>query len=156
MTGATAALFGWFMMEVMTTVNIAPLEGKSALDESEKWIIIMVLASVLLFITKSGVGWCLSEVAENIIKHVRMDLYEKIVRKDIGWHDQRDNASGVMTATLASDVQLLNGVSSEGMAVQVEALGAVLCAVIAGFVFSWPMTLVGLGIIPFIIICGAM
>lgn len=36
------------------------------------------------------------------------------MRKDIGWHDNRENGSGIITSTLASDVQLLAGVSAEG------------------------------------------
>lgn len=36
------------------------------------------------------------------------------MRKDIGWHDNRENGSGIITATLASDVQLLDGVSAKG------------------------------------------
>ena len=35
-------------------------------------------------------------------------------------------------------------------------MAAVLFAIIAGFVFSWPMTLVGLLTVPFIMICGAI
>ena len=61
-----------------------------------------------------------------------------------------------MTSTLASDVQLLNGVSSDGLAIQIEGFSAVLAAIIAGFIFSWPMTLVGLGIIPLIMICASI
>jgi len=58
-----------------------------------------------------------------------------------------------MTATLASDVQLLNGLGSDGLAVLLEALSAVLCAIIFSLVFSWPMTLVGIAIMPFMMIC---
>ena len=117
LTGAAATMFGWFIMEVMTIINTEPLNGGSALDESAIWIVIMAIVSVVLFIAKGGAGMTLSVVANNIIKTVREELYENIIRKDIGWHDQRDNSSGIMTSTLASDVQLLNGVSSEGLAI---------------------------------------
>ena len=155
-TGVASALFGWFMMDVMTTLNTAPLEGKNALDESRTFILVMTFVSIGIFFTKSGVGFLLSEVSENIIKSVREELYQKIIRKDIGWHDQRDNAAGIMTSTLASDVQLLNGFASEGVAVQTEAMGSVLTALIGGFIFSWPMTLVGIGVAPIMLICTAL
>jgi ABC-type bacteriocin/lantibiotic exporter with double-glycine peptidase domain len=156
LVGAAATMFGWFIMEVMTIINIEPLLGNSALDEATPWIGVMAGVSCILFIAKGGAGMTLAIVANNIIKTVREELYENIIRKDIGWHDQRDNSSGIMTSTLASDVQLLNGVSSDGLAIQIEGFSAVLAAIIAGFVFSWPMTLVGLGIIPLIMICGAI
>lgn len=61
-----------------------------------------------------------------------------------------------MTATLSSDVQLLNGVSSDGLGVTVESIVALLFATVFAFVVSWPMALCSLGVAPIIIICGAI
>lgn len=112
--------------------------------------------SFILLISKSFSGMLLSRVAEHLTTGVRKDLYQAILRKDIGWHDNRDNSAGVMTATLASDVQLLNGVSSDGLAAQVEGGVAVLFAIVFSFVVSWPMALVGMGSFPIIIIAGSI
>ena len=75
----------------------------------------MIIGSCAIFVSKSIGQVFLSKVSENITSSVRRDLYASIIHKDIGWHDHRENSSGIMTGTLASDVQLLNGVSSEGM-----------------------------------------
>ena len=75
----------------------------------------MIIGSCAIFVSKSIGQVFLSKVSENITSSVRRDLYTSIIHKDIGWHDHRENSSGIMTGTLASDVQLLNGVSSEGM-----------------------------------------
>lgn len=61
-----------------------------------------------------------------------------------------------MTATLSSDVQLLNGVSSDGIAVMVESIVAVLTGLVFALIFSWPMALVGLGIMPFFMVAGVI
>lgn len=154
--GVLCPLYGWFLMETMTGINLAPFKGEKALDEVGKWIIIMTCGAFVLLIAKTIAGIFLARVAENVTLMVRKDLYQAIIRKDIGWHDMRENGAGVMTATLASDVQLLNGVSSDGVAIQVEAMVAVLTAVIAAFVFSWPMAIASLVVLPFIMICGAI
>ena len=75
----------------------------------------MVGGSFAIFITKSAGSILLSRVSNNVVGSVRKDLYESIIRKDIGWHDDRENSAGIMTGTLASDVQLLSGISSEGV-----------------------------------------
>ena len=98
----------------------------------------------------------LTKVSENITGKVRQDLYESILRKDIGWHDHRDNSAGIMTGTLASDVQLLKGVSSEGVGAQIEGTVAVLTGMIAAFIISWPLALVTIGLLPIFLICGAI
>jgi len=64
----------------------------------------MCIGSCFLFVAKAGSIICLSRVSENITENIRKDLYTAVLRKDLGWHDDRNNSSGVMTATLASDV----------------------------------------------------
>ena len=120
------------------------------------WLLIMVAQSFALLFSKSFAGIWLSNVTQNLIMGIREELYEDVMRKDIGWHDMRDNSAPIMTSTLASDVQLLNGMSTEGKAIGIEAMSAMLTSIIAGFIFSWPMTLVGIGITPLIMIFGTI
>jgi len=152
----SATLYGWYIMRAMTEINVAAFTGESAVDRVAPWCFVMLGSSILLLISKSISGLLLSQVAEEITQGFRAELYEAIVRKPIGWHDQRDNGAGIMTATLSSDVQLLNGVSSDGIAVMVESIVAVLTGLIFSLIFSWPMALVGLGIMPFFMVAGVI
>ena len=61
-----------------------------------------------------------------------------------------------MTATLSSDVQLLNGVSSDAIAVFLEGAIALLFGVAFAFYWSWPMAFVCIGVIPIIMIAGVI
>lgn len=123
-----STFFGYFIMETMNQMNKGWVcrekpefckgdedFGKGPWELALPYCLIMFGASFLILISKSLSGILLTRVSENITGAVRKDLYESILRKDIGWHDHRDNSAGIMTGTLASDVQLLNGVSSEGM-----------------------------------------
>ena len=112
-----ATLFGWWLMEVMANMNLAVFTGGKALDLAGDWLIVMLCVSFALFALKGGSAVLLAHVAANVLHGVRIDLYKAMVRKEMGWHDQRDNSAGILTATLASDVQLLNGVSSDALQV---------------------------------------
>jgi len=57
---------------------------------------------------------------------------------------------------MASDTSTINGVSSEGLVSTVEAGCSVLVGVIIGFVYSWRMSLVALGCVPFMAFGGGM
>lgn len=48
---------------------------------------------------------------------IRSDLYTEILKKHIGWHDESSNAAGILSSILALEVQLLNGASTEAVAV---------------------------------------
>lgn len=132
--GIGATFFGWFLMEVMSEQNkviamnliIDDTTGlnmfnESALDNCLPWIIVMVAVAISLFFFKGGSGLLLAHVAAEVLLGVRTDLYNAFMRKDIGWHDLRENSAGILTSTLASDVQLLNGISSDQLQVTIEA-----------------------------------
>ena len=119
-------MYGYFIMSTMNALNegyldrikrefnLPTVSDDTVLDRALPWCGLMLLGAIVIFFSKSIAGILLTKVSENITGGVRKDLYKSIIHKDIGWHDNRDNSAGIMTGTLASDVQLLNGVSSEG------------------------------------------
>jgi len=90
-------------MTIIGMSRVSVLTGTEVSD-AYPWIGIMFIGSIVIWIAKGGSAVLLAEVAANVVMAVRQDLYEAIVRKDIGWHDHRVNSSGVLTSTLASDV----------------------------------------------------
>lgn len=57
-----------------------------------------------------------------------------------------------MSSTLASDVQKLNGVSTEGLAVAAESMSSLIGGIVLAFIFSWKVALVACAIAPFMMI----
>lgn len=74
----------------------------------------------------------------------------------MGWFDDKDNSPGVLSATMASDAQTINGVSAEGLAASMEAMCAVLVGVVIGFVYNWEISFVCLACVPFMILGAIM
>jgi len=52
----------------------------------------------------------------NVTLSIRKILYESILRKHIGWFDDRENGVSVLTSAMAQDTSVINGVSSESLA----------------------------------------
>ena len=161
--------YGYFIMKTMNELNagyadrvrvsngLTPVEeDMTVLDRALPWCGIMTAGALVIFISKGIAGVLLMKVSENLTGGVRKDLYRSIIRKDIGWHDNRENSAGIMTGTLASDVQLLNGVSSEGLGAKVEGAVAALAGMIGAFVLSWPLALCTIGLLPVFVIGGAI
>ena len=95
-------------------------------------------------------------IGENITINMRDKLYGAFIKKSIGWFDDRENAPGVLNSVLASDVQALNGASTEGMAVILESTFAMVTGIVLGFCFNWKISLVALGCVPFMVLGGAI
>ena len=114
--GLVAPLFGFLIMKILSEMMFAQYAGENVLAATGDWTLMMVAAAILIMIAKASSVINFSGIGQNIIKNVRKELYSSILHKEIGWHDDSTNGSGVLTATLASDVSTLNGVSSEGRA----------------------------------------
>lgn len=74
----------------------------------------------------------------------------------MGWFDDKDNAPGILSATMASDAQTVNGVSAEGLASSLEGGFAILVGVVIGFAYNWQISLVCLGCVPFMVFANIM
>lgn len=95
-------------------------------------------------------------IGENVAFNIRRKLYRKILEKNQGWFDERENAPGILTTTLSSDAQIINGVSTEGLGSILEAVCAVIIGVAIGFIFSWRMSVLCICIAPLAGITGYM
>ena len=122
----------------------------------EWWPFYLFIASLVSFFTGFTKIYSFGVVGENITLNMRRALYAAIVKKNIGWFDARDNAPGILTSVLASEAQLLNGASTEGLSVVIESLVAIICGITLGFIMSWRLALVTLGCVPFLMLGGAI
>jgi len=145
LAGLVAPMFGVGIMKNLSQIMTAQIDPSlDVLEAIAPWIVFMIGLAIGLFATKAVSVMLFGKVGQNIIMGVRKELYTAALRKEIGWHDDRENSAGVITATLASDVQALSGVSSEGSAALLEATAAFFWGLILAFIYSWPMALVGL------------
>jgi len=76
-------------------------------------LVVGIASFLCTFIAKVAFGF----VGENMTQKIRSDLYTEILKKHIGWHDESSNAAGILSSILALEVQLLNGASTEAVAV---------------------------------------
>lgn len=121
-------------------------------QEVNQWAGVMLILAISCFILKATSKWMFSIVSANITLNVRKDLYGSMLKKHIGWHDSQDNAAGVLTAILASDVETLKGVSSEAAGAMLEAACSLFVGVALGFIICWPVALVACVWTPFLMI----
>lgn len=91
-------------------------------------------------------GFCslyfFSYLGENVTLQIRKELYESILRKNIGWHDQQDHSPAVLTSIMAEETSQINGVASEVIASMLQASFAVFIGVGIGFYYCWQIATV--------------
>ena len=153
--GGIFPVFGLFITKMLFSLFLVQDKEKLR-SEADIWCLAMFICCIVSFITGFTQKFLFGIIGENITLNIREKLYGALVKKNIGWFDNRENAPGVLNSVLASDVQALNGASTEGTAVVMESLFAMIVGISLGFAHNWKVSLVALGCVPFMIAGGAI
>lgn len=109
-----------------------------------------IAMAVLNFLNK----FIYSYLGENLTFTLRQKLFDAILYKDPSWFDRKDRAPGVLSNILSEDITLLNGLTTEYLALLVEGVLILLVGIILSFSYSWRTGLVCIALSP-IILFGA-
>lgn len=158
--GACMPVFGIFFSKYLqvTTENIPPGPYNPTMTEDHYDNIITTKTNEYIGYVAAigGTVWFMGYlnkymfgvVGENVTIKIRKVLYASIMRKNIGWFDDRENAPGILTSSMAQDTAVLNGVSTESLASIAESIFALVTGISIGFYYCWQLALVCLGCVP--------
>ena len=149
--GCTQPFFGWIFAQMMGFLT-SPLKlngGKEGLMEkvTEKCQILALLAMAnyfSVFIQRKS----FLKLSENVTFKLRQLLYSNILQKNIGWFDLKENQTGVLTSSMASDTAIVNAASAEAAGPVFEGIFAFFGGVCVALYFCWQLALICMCICP--------
>jgi len=159
--GCMFPVFAIFVVKLIFVLNNAPLNEvlakmgyphEDTRKDANHWCLIMAVVAIVNFFSTFLHKFSFGVIGENVALNIRKGLYSSILKKDVAWFDDKNNSPGVLTSTLASDAQIINGASAEGLATQLEGGSALFVSVAISFFYSWRMSLVCLGLTPFLVL----
>ncbi|XP_001922717.3 ATP-dependent translocase ABCB1 [Danio rerio] len=112
--------------------------------------LLYLLIGVVAFLTYFFQGFMFGKSGELLTMRLRSQAFKAIVRQEIGWFDDNNNAVGILTTKLATDASLVKGAAGSRLGLATNTICALLIAVIVAFVFCWQLTLLILACVPFL------
>jgi len=135
------------------------VEG-TALDwmyaKCEWWVIVMSIMGVVFLFSGTIQKTSFSIIGENAAEKIRRNLYKAILVKHIGWFDDKEHGTSIITSAMASDTAIVNGVSTESIAPQVEGNFALIVGIGIGMWACWQEALVMMAVAPFLMLGGVV
>lgn len=104
----------------------------------------MVSSSTL---TKSG---------EELTLRMRSISFRSMLKQEIGWFDLDENNLGALVTRLSSDAAALKGLTGQTLGAILNAVGALVFALVISFISGWKLTLVLLSFAPLMIFTGTV
>jgi len=98
--------------------------------------------------------YLLGTIAERTILRVRKEVFGKIVRLPIPWHDMPENDPGKLASVLAVDANKVKNLTSDSIALVIQGIASLICGIVIAFCYCWELTLCCIAVTPLLIICA--
>ncbi|GAV77509.1 ABC_tran domain-containing protein/ABC_membrane domain-containing protein [Cephalotus follicularis] len=90
-------------------------------------------------------------MGERLTLRARENMFSAILSNEIGWFDETNNTTSMLSSRLESDATLLRTIVVDRTTILLQNLGLVVTAFIIAFILNWRLTLVVLATYPLII-----
>ena len=99
---------------------------------------------------------CSITVGERLTRRLRGMTFRHILRQNIGYFDEEKNSTGSLTAQLATDATLVQGLTGSLVGTFLQIAATLITGMIISFINGWQLTLVILALLPMIALAGAL
>ncbi|KAF9617406.1 hypothetical protein IFM89_036327 [Coptis chinensis] len=148
--GAEMPLFSLGISEALVSYY-SPWE--STQRDVRKIALLFCGGAVLAFIFQTIEHFNFGIVGERLTLRTREMIFAATLKNEIGWFDDTNNSSSILSSRLEADSALLRTIVVDRSTVLIESVSLTIISFAIGFILNWRITLVLLAIYP-LILCG--
>ncbi|XP_071152978.1 ATP-dependent translocase ABCB1-like isoform X2 [Mytilus edulis] len=152
LAGAFQPMFAIILSEFLKVFTIQ--DDDEAKSTSEMLVGIIMAVAVGSATCKLIVNLAFCIAGGNLTTRLRKLAFKSLVWQDVEYFDDHRNTVGSLITKLSSDATLVQGATGSKIGVTLEALTTISVALGISFYYSWKLTLVTLGFMPFMIATG--
>lgn len=133
-------MFGFILSQFVFVIAL-PVDTASEISEfkseRDKWSLIFLGLVIGIGLSTFVQKVCFGIGGDNLTLRLRIKLFESILRKHVGWFDDKDKAPGILTNIITEDISLVNGLTTEAIGILAEAFLGLGISCLICFIFSW-------------------
>eukprot|EP00854_Cymbomonas_tetramitiformis_P004637 gene4637-5679_t len=139
-------------------INFFYSDSKSTIrEDSIFWTTALILMSLATLAGETMRYWGFGVVGERLTRKLRKTTYEALLKQEVAWFDEPENAAGILAGNLSEDVATVQALSGESLGRNVLVVGTLLVGLGLTFVLGSPvLSAVALALIPVITIGMAL
>ncbi|KAG6943752.1 hypothetical protein JG688_00017452, partial [Phytophthora aleatoria] len=121
-------------------------------DKVELYGILYLVGAAVIAIFMYMQTYCFKFIEEKTTTRLRNTNFEGLCRQNVGFFDEKENATGALTADLATNATKVALLSGDSQARVFQAIFTLVAALVISFGFgSWLLSLIMLAIMPFLL-----
>uniref|UniRef100_A0A673APY1 ATP-binding cassette, sub-family B (MDR/TAP), member 4 n=1 Tax=Sphaeramia orbicularis TaxID=375764 RepID=A0A673APY1_9TELE len=156
--GIICAIINGAMQPVFAILfsKITTVDPEGVKQKSTMYSLLFVAIGATSFVTMFLQGFCFGKSGEILTLKLRLKAFTAIMRQDLGWFDDKKNSVGALTTRLATDAAQVQGATGARLATLAQNVANLGTSVIISFVYSWELSLLIMGVVPFMALAGAL
>ncbi|KAL3636599.1 ABC transporter B member 19 [Castilleja foliolosa] len=147
--GPTFALVMSNMIEVFYYTNFDSMERKT-----KEYVFIYIGTGLYAVVAYLIQHYYFSIVGENLTTRVRRMMLAAILRNEVGWFDEEENNSSLLSARLATDAADVKSAIAERISVVLQNMTSLLSSFIVAFIVEWRVSLLILATFPLLVLAN--
>ncbi|KND00616.1 uncharacterized protein SPPG_03744 [Spizellomyces punctatus DAOM BR117] len=149
--GAVMPVFALIFSELIAVFNRT---GDELTREINKWALGFFLLAIAAFISHVIQIGLLRIAGDKLTTRLRHESFRALMRQEIAFFDDEKNSTGALTAKLAEDANLVQGLTGQTFAQILQLISNFTVGLGIAFSNSWQLTLVVLACVPLVGIGG--
>uniref|UniRef100_A0A673AQ81 ATP-binding cassette, sub-family B (MDR/TAP), member 4 n=1 Tax=Sphaeramia orbicularis TaxID=375764 RepID=A0A673AQ81_9TELE len=154
--GAMQPVFAILFSKITTVFTELYVDPEGVKQKSTMYSLLFVAIGATSFVTMFLQGFCFGKSGEILTLKLRLKAFTAIMRQDLGWFDDKKNSVGALTTRLATDAAQVQGATGARLATLAQNVANLGTSVIISFVYSWELSLLIMGVVPFMALAGAL
>lgn len=147
-------IYGLIYAKLLFVLMSFGLPKNNFYEERDFWSGMFLLEVFILGLVSFLQKYLFLYVGENLTFDIRNELFAGIVYKHLSWFDNKDRAPGILSNVLSEDIGVLNGMTTEHIAIIMEAILGLLIGVVLALFYTWRLGLISLALVPFVAFGG--
>jgi ATP-binding cassette, subfamily B (MDR/TAP), member 1 len=147
-------IYGLIYAKLLFVLMAFEVDKNKFYKDRDFWCGMFLLEVFILGVVSFLQKYLFLYVGENLTFDVRNELFKGIIYKHISWFDNKDRAPGILSNVLSEDIGVLNGMTTEHLAIILEAILGLFIGVILAMFYTWRMGLITLVLVPFVAFGG--
>jgi ATP-binding cassette subfamily B (MDR/TAP) protein 1 len=115
------------------------------------WALIFLYIAIATAVVTVVQSLCFAVGAEKLTERLRAMTFRSILKQEVAFFDSKKNSAGVLTARLAQDAALVEGMFGSTLGVTVQNLACAALGLGLAFYNGWQLTLVLLATVPILV-----
>ncbi|KAJ3057974.1 ATP-binding cassette, sub-B (MDR TAP), member 4, partial [Quaeritorhiza haematococci] len=153
--GGLAACVNGIVMPCFALVFSEILEvfGKTGDDlrnGANFWALMFLVLAVAAFVSNLAQVTSFTMSGEKLTRRLRDMCFRSLLRQEIGFFDDPNHSTGILTARLADDAAKVQGLCGQLIGTLIQSFANIVAGLVIAFVNGWELTLVVLATIPMI------